>query len=141
MGSYLERAGALGYPRAALFAFCVALVAYNVLSVVKASPRAKHGHERIEKEVSGYYLAWEIAATYQGMSIAVPESEWSVFQSMTPTQLATALTRMAASVRLPAFRRHPRGPKKPVPPRNRYTTHTHVSTARLLARAAGRSAP
>lgn len=27
----------LGYPKAALFAFCVALVAYNVLSVVKAA--------------------------------------------------------------------------------------------------------
>ena len=28
----------LGYPAAALFAFCVALVAYNVLAVVKGGP-------------------------------------------------------------------------------------------------------
>ncbi|MBV8432340.1 MAG: IS4 family transposase, partial [Solirubrobacterales bacterium] len=33
----------LGYPKAALFAFCVALVSYNVLSTVKAALRAVHG--------------------------------------------------------------------------------------------------
>ena len=33
----------LGYPKAALFAFCVALVAYNVLSAVKAALRSVHG--------------------------------------------------------------------------------------------------
>lgn len=33
----------LGYPRASLFAFCIALVAYNVLSVVKAALRSVHG--------------------------------------------------------------------------------------------------
>ena len=29
---------ALGYPKAALFSFCMALVAYNVLSTVKGAP-------------------------------------------------------------------------------------------------------
>ncbi len=43
----------LGYPKAALFGFCVALVAYNVLAVVKAALRSVHGEEKVEKEVSG----------------------------------------------------------------------------------------
>lgn len=33
----------LGYPRAALFGFCTALVAYNALAVVKATLRSQHG--------------------------------------------------------------------------------------------------
>ena len=36
----------LGYPKAALFAFCVALVAYNVLSTLKAALRSVHGEPR-----------------------------------------------------------------------------------------------
>ena len=35
----------LGYPKAALFAFCVALVSYNVLSTIKAALRSVHGEE------------------------------------------------------------------------------------------------
>jgi hypothetical protein len=131
---------ALGYPRAALFAFCVALVAYNVLSAVKAALRAHYGAERIETEVSNYYMAWELRATYQGMCIAIPESEWTSFQTMTPTQLGSTLIDMAAALRLSRYQRHPRGPKKPVPPRTRFRNHSHVSTARLLA-AARKSAP
>lgn len=123
----------LGYPKAALFAFCVALATYNVLSVVKAALRAEYGHERIQNEVSGYYLAGELRATYKGMCIAVPEAEWEIFQQMSVDGLADILRHFASHVVLARFRRHPRGPKRPVPPRNRFTTHKHVSTARLLA--------
>src|SRR5262245_35940616 len=35
----------LGYPKAALFGFAVAVVAYNVLAVLKAAMRAVHGEE------------------------------------------------------------------------------------------------
>jgi IS4 transposase len=49
----------LGYPPAALFGFCVALVAYTVLAVVKAALASVHGIETIEKKVSGYYIADE----------------------------------------------------------------------------------
>ena len=60
----------LSYPQAALFAFCVALVSYNILSVVLAALRSVHGMEKIEQEVSSYYLADEIRGTYRGMMIA-----------------------------------------------------------------------
>jgi IS4 transposase len=33
----------LGYPRAALFVFCIALVAFNILSTVKAALKQTHG--------------------------------------------------------------------------------------------------
>ena len=100
----------LGYPKAALFGFCVALVAYNVLSAVKAALRRVHGVEKVEKEVSGYYLALEISGTYQGMMIAIPEAQWSIFSRLGIPQLAERMIQLAAKVRLSAFKKHPRGP-------------------------------
>jgi hypothetical protein len=58
----------LGYPKAALFAFCVALVAYNVMSTVKGALRSVHGEEKVADEVSGYYVADEIQMTHRGSS-------------------------------------------------------------------------
>jgi hypothetical protein len=131
----------LAYPKAAVFCFCVALAAYNVLSTVKAALRAKHGHDKIEDEVSEYYIADEVSGTYRGMMIAIPEPEWKPFESITREALARLLLDLAGRVRFAQFRRHARGPKKPVPKRTRYTTHTHVSTARLLAKYRERTTP
>jgi len=49
----------LDYPKAALFGFCLALVAYNLLAVVLAALRGVHGQERVDEEVSLYYLSFE----------------------------------------------------------------------------------
>jgi len=128
----------LGYPKAALFAFGVALVSYNIASVVRATLRVKFGHEKVEQEVSGYYIANEIRATHAGMDVTLDESIWVPFQTMSADELASKLLDYATHVRLSAFKRTPRGPKKPVPPRTKHTTKPHVSTARLLAEAGGR---
>ena len=69
----------LCYPRAALFAFSCVVVAYNLLGVVKGAVRAVHGQAKAE-ELSGYYLADEIAGTRRGMLIAIPEEAWDIFQ-------------------------------------------------------------
>ena len=122
----------LGYPKAALFGFCVALVAYNVLAVVKAALRTIHGEQTIDKELSGYYLAGNIARTHDGMMIALPESEWVVFQTMPPPKLADVLLQLAGNVNLSQFRKARRGPKKKPPKRDKYSNHNHVSTAKLL---------
>ena len=122
----------LGYPKAALFAFCVALMSYNVLSVVKAALRSVHGAKVVTEEVSGYYLADEVAGTYRGMMIAIPEDEWVVFQDLSPVQLGQVLRDLARSVRLSEFRKQPRGPKKPQPERRIVGQQNHVSTAKLL---------
>ena len=123
----------LGYPRAALFGFGVALASYNVLSTVQAALRAQFGVDKVHNEVSGYYIANEVRATAMGMSIAIEPAAWEPFQTMTPATLAKEMRGWAAHVQLRKFRRHPRGPKKPVPKRTRYAKNTHVSTARLLA--------
>ena len=124
----------LGYPSAALFAFALALVAYNILAVVKAALRGVHGVEKIEQEFSGYYLADEIATTYRGMMIAIPPEQWGIFRQWTIPQLVQMLLQLAGQVDLRHFKKHPRGPKKTPPKREKDETKPHVSTARLLAK-------
>ncbi len=125
----------LGYPKAALFSFCMALVAYNILSVVKAALRSVHGVGKIEAGLSDYYLAEEIQATYRGMMIAIPPTEWIVFSQMTLTEFSSILQHLATQINLKVFCSAPRGPKKPPPERIHDQRQCHVSTARLLAQA------
>lgn len=122
----------LGYPKAALFGFCLALVAYNLLAVVLAALRGVHGEETVDQEVSLYYIANDIATTYKGMMIAIPEPEWTLFSAMDLTELATIFHELAQRVRLRAFRKSPRDPKKPRPERTGSPKQGHVSTAKLL---------
>jgi IS4 transposase len=122
----------LGYPKAALFAFGVALVAYNVLSTVKAALRSVHGAAVVDTEVSAYDVAEEVAATYRGMMIAIPEEEWTVFHGMPPREFSPVLKQLAGAVRLAEFRKQPRGPKKPRPKRRSGAKVKHVATAKLL---------
>jgi Transposase DDE domain len=125
----------LGYPRAALLGFAVALAAYNVLSAVQAALRGTFGTEKVQQEVSGFYIANEVRITHGGMTIALEPEEWTPFQTMTSGAFAKTLLRIAKHVNLRVFKRHPRGPKKPVPKRTKFADRPHVSTARLLAEA------
>lgn len=126
----------LCYPRAALLAFCLGLAASNVLAALRASLRAAHGVQAVEA-LSGYYLADELAGTYRGLMIAVPPMEWLVFRSLSVAAFAELLRAWAGQVRLEAFRRHRRGPKKPTSKRKYDKKKPHVSTARLLEQRKG----
>jgi IS4 transposase len=123
----------LGYPRAALFGFCVALVAYMVMSVVKAALGAVHGVDFVDKNVSGYYIANEIGGVYQGMMIVTGNDHWIVFRDMSSGKLVRLLIKLAEKVVLRKYQKHPRGPKKPQPKRIAMKNKPHVSTARILA--------
>jgi IS4 transposase len=124
---------ALGYPPAALFGFCVALVSYMIVSVIKASLSSIYGTKMIEQQVSGYYLADEISGTYRGMMIAIENEQWEIFRELTQAELIRVLRKLAKKVKLSAFRKHPRGPKKPVAKRKSDPKTPHVSTAKLIA--------
>lgn len=123
----------LCYPKAALLAFCVAVVTYNVLSTIKAAIRVAHKEPALLTELSGYYLAEEIAATYGGMMIAIEPSQWTrSFAPLTVDEMAAVMLELAANVDPDRFRKRRRGAKKPQPPRTGGYPHKHVSTARLL---------
>jgi len=128
----------LGYPPAALFAFGVGLVAYNILSVVRTALAAAHGEE-CNEEISAYYIADEIRGMMRGMMVAISNEHWQrQFGNLTACQMANVLMMLAKQVNLKCFRKHRRGPKKPKTRRTRFKRKTHVSTARILADSRGR---
>jgi hypothetical protein len=121
----------LGYPKAALFAFCVAVCCYNLLAAVKGALRGVHGETKLEREVSNFYLTNEISTVYGGMMVALPPAEWEFFQSLRPPQLAACLLKLARAADLRRYPKSSRGPKKPkTKPRN--AQFQHVATSKLL---------
>src|SRR5262249_47352538 len=119
----------LGYPKAALLAFGLAVLAYNCLGCVKAALVGRFGWEEVDGELSSYYLAMEVKRTYEGMCIAVPEQEWLPYAEMGVRELATELSQIAKHVDWPRYRKSPRGPKKSV--RATRKKHLHVATETL----------
>ena len=124
----------LGYPRAAVFAFCLALMAWNGMSVIHAALRNVHGEESVEQNLSNFYMSLEIAQVYNGMMIAIPVAEWEIFQNLTTAKLASVLKQLASKVSLKKFQKSKRGPKRPQPKRIYSSNGQHVATAKLLAR-------
>ena len=122
----------LGQPRAALFGFSMALMAANALAVVRGAVRSAHGAEA-EAEVSGYYLADEIAHDYRTLMKYVPAEQWQGWKDLPAVALAPLLRRLAANVKVKGLTRSRRGPKKPPQQKPVYDPkHKHYSTARLL---------
>ena len=122
----------LGYPKAALFSFCLALVAFNIYAIVMAVLQATHPKKMIKDVVSEYYIAQAIDVAMDGVLIAVTENERAVFTQASPSELATLLLDIASYVDLKKYEKNPRGPKKPPIKRTQFKGHPHVSTARLL---------
>jgi IS4 transposase len=125
----------LGQPRAALFMFALALVAGNALAVVRAAIRKGHGSD-IEAELSGYYLADEVAHDYRTLMKYLPPDQWLGWRSLKAKDLLRLLTTIACQVNVAALKRSKRGPKKPIAEKRIYDKkHKHRSTARLLEEA------
>ncbi|MEO8497133.1 MAG: hypothetical protein ABI614_18835 [Planctomycetota bacterium] len=95
----------LGYPKAALFGFCTALVTYNLLSAVRAAVHAVHG-AAAAKQLSTYYVSLEVSATAVGMSVILDGEFWrDKYSGLTPTQMAAELKQLARHIRLNKSRR------------------------------------
>lgn len=121
----------LAYPQAALFAFCLALVASNAMALLRASLRAVHSADAVA-DMSRHYMALEVRDTYVGMMVALPPRRWLMFRKLGPKALANALREVAGHARPDRYRKARRGPKKPPTAKDKYKNGGHVSTHRLL---------
>jgi hypothetical protein len=122
----------LGQPRAALFAFAMALVAGNAVAVIRGSLRSVHGVEA-EGEISGYYLADEVAGDYRTLMKYLPADQWTAWRHLPSEAMGRLLAAVAQHVNLKGLTRSRRGPKKPPAQKPVYDPkHKHYSTARLL---------
>lgn len=126
----------LGNPRASLFAFGVSILAFNVLSLLMSAVRSKHARKIEDEkiELSPYYVAIEIQATYAGLMIAADADTWRRYEHMGTKELSQTLLRLAGNVNTNLLRSHPRKPKE-VPKKgyvSRAAAQKHVSTCRVL---------
>lgn len=99
----------------------------------KSSLASVYGQQAVEEEVSGYYIAGEIAKTHEGLMIALPPRRWSAAEKMPLKKVVDLLRQVAGNADLDRYQKHPREPKKPPPQRTKNRDKPHVSTAKLLA--------
>jgi hypothetical protein len=121
----------LAYPKAALFGFALALVAYNLFSVIISALDCAH-NKPVSKDISGYYIAHEIAATFLALVQLGEELDWRFIAAGAPPEFAAWLRETARHVNLRALKKHPRGPKPPKSKPPYDPKQPHVSTYQLL---------
>ena len=121
----------IGTPQAALFLFCLALMAFNIRQVLFAALYAEHD-EALVNEVSHHALSVEISRFTDGMLVVLDEEYWSQLLGDSPEDLAHLLRDLSRKIDLQRYLKSRRGPKKKIdkPPRTR--PKTHVSTAKIL---------
>ncbi|MBV7515921.1 IS4 family transposase [Pseudomonas sp. PDM25] len=123
----------LGSPRAALLGFASAVLAYNVLAVLKRSVEQAHRETQPEAwEASIFHLAVQVRSGYEGMQIALPP-DYLLLQSTSAT-LAQRLLALARNIKPKQVAKSIRGPKiaKSKEWLEGRAANAHVSTARVL---------
>jgi hypothetical protein len=121
-------------PKAALFLFCMAMVAFNIRQVIFASMYAEHDEEAVNN-VSHHAISVEIQRYTDGMLVVFDDETWQRVVGHNAECLAERLREFSRRIDLRQYRKSKRGPKKKVvkPPRTR--PKTHVSTAKILREA------
>jgi len=124
----------IGCPQAALFLFCMAMMAFNVRQTIFAALSAEHDAELVE-EVSHHALSVETARYTEGMLVILDDAFWERLIGDDPNQLVTLMRELSRRVDLKKYQKARRGPKKKVekPPHTR--PKTHVSIAKVLREA------
>ena len=127
----------LGHPRAALLGFTVAVLAYNVLSLLQRAVEQAHRQAQPQLEVSTYHLAEHVKSGYEGMLIALPAEYWPAAADHTPQSLAKRLLSLASRIVPKQVATSKRRPKidKPKGYVDGSIARAHVSTARVLKQA------
>jgi IS4 transposase len=147
-GSFLElttslrcELDTLGYPKAALLAFAVAVCACNVLRVVcraleQASQTATASSEATKSEelwqASSYAVAVELRTAYDGLVMNVPAGVWQRFRLCSAAELARWMVQVANRADRRRYQKSKRGPKKAVEQVKAGRKAPHRSTFRLL---------
>lgn len=121
----------LAYPGAALLCFCLALVAFNILSTVK-SLMSKYATKSSAVDLSYYYLATEIAEARLGMEITIDGEYWGDCANWSTSEFLEWAKQIVKQADLRRYRKHPRGPKHPPPKRTSGKRRAHVSVDRIL---------
>lgn len=122
----------LGYPRAALFGFCLGLVLCNLFQVIRAT-MSRTPKTPEPQAISGVLLGQELA-TYLGTLLLLdlpsdyPQGDW------TAPQMADWLRKLATAIDWKRYHKSPRGPKKKKEFVRGQKASPHQATSRVIAK-------
>jgi IS4 transposase len=131
----------LGHPRAALLGFASAVLAYNVLALLKRVIEQAHRATHPELDVSTFHLTVEITSGYEAMALALPPEHLPCASDLPPPQLMQRLLTLAARLKPKQLASSKRAPKPKLPKGyvDGSIARSHVATARVIK--AGRETP
>ena len=122
----------LAYPKAAIFAFALAVLSYNAVSMVRGVLGCVHGEEFVKEKLSWYHLCAETSTVWRGMEIAIPPLEWSHrIDGLTDREFGVMLKELCRRMEMKRYPKTHRGPKKKVV-KEYDPAVNHVSTAQVL---------
>jgi IS4 transposase len=127
----------LGHPKAALLGFAVALLAHNILAMLKRCVEYAHRQRVPQMEVSTYHLALHFRSGYEGMLIAIPPSQWQHGDKLDPDDFTQRLLLLALKTNPKSLATAKRGPKikqqktylKPADASAHFSTHRVLQLA------------
>ncbi len=123
----------LGHPRAALLGFVTAVLAYNILALLKHVIEKAHQEQPVE--VSTYSIANDIRISYHGMMSFLPPEAWDTWHELYQgSALGELLLQIARYVDPQRIRVRRRGPKKNTAKiyTDSLTARQHFSSARAI---------
>lgn len=123
---------ALGYPKAALFSFGLALTSFNLLSVITGAIGAAHGAQAAanfstQQAAQEIHYAWATTTALPNKTIWVDR-----YGSVSAPVMAAELVKLAQHLDIKRFSKYPTRARSPSPKRVHDPRRPHVSTARLL---------
>lgn len=121
----------IGHPQAALFLFCLAMLAFNCRQVLVAVLWKIYPQSDVEA-MSHFKMAQAIVKPMDGLLGTISESEWNSLVPQTAEECAKFLSEVAQHVDIQSFRKATRGPKNPKAKGKRPKSNAHVATHRLL---------
>lgn len=124
----------LGHPRAALLGFAVAVLAHNVLALLKRAIEQAHRSEQPELDVSAYHLTLHVVDGYQAVTLALPPEHVPRIPHDDPRWLCDKLLQLARHMRAKSLATSKRAPKTRQAKGyvDASLARAHVSTARVL---------
>lgn len=121
----------LGHPHAALFLFCLAMLAFNLRQVIFAALYSEHSDEQVEK-VSNFHVSVDVSRYTDGMLVVLDDEFWSEYVPQDTTELALLLQSLSKQIDLSTYFKSCRGEKKKKAKRSKNAQSKHVSTAKRL---------
>lgn len=128
----------LGHPKAALFAFSLALCACNALRVAERAFELSQSEAHPGEEVSSYFMMNELIAAYDGMEVTIPEKVWGELCWIGPQELGAWLLKIAGMATWSKYRKSKRKETDPKAKKVGERGSPHFSTQRALEDDQGR---